>query len=182
MQVFDSYIFWVMSVVTCSFIAAIVNSFDIHNTTLRITVVTILCTTWWYGFDFDSKSSSTQGYTITKKLVSASPSEKYLDGSFSMFMGTGSGGLETKRYYLVRERIREGLYKDLMIKHEVYIEERESLPKGEGLFEQDYTCKTLDVSYKMLFWKLHKVYKNQCEYSSQRIVVPKGYVIKELRI
>lgn len=146
-------------------------------------IVTIsLCSCfWWYSFDLTITQEQTEGYKTTKTLVSTSPFESYLQGSFSLFMGTGSGELETKRWYLLREQIREGLYKDFTVKEEVYIEERESLPKDKGLFEQYFSCQTNTASYRMFVWEIDKT-KEECKFNKQTIAVPKGFVIKELRI
>lgn len=137
--------------------------------------------TWWYSFDFNYDITYSRSYTTTKTLVSASPSESYLEGSFQIFMGTGGGSVETKRWYLLREELRHGLYKDLTVKKDVFIEERDNLPKGKGLFEQNFTCNKHHTSYRMFLWTIEDV-DEKCAYQSQTIVVPRGFVIKEIRI
>lgn len=119
-------------------------------------------------------------YTTTKVLVSTQPSHTQIEGSFGGFLIV-SGVINESRVYLLREEVEDGLYKDFEVKHEVYIREDNTI-LDKGKFVQHFQCENIILSYSWLGMVLFDKQGEECKYSRQEIVVPKGSVIKELNI
>lgn len=121
----------------------------------------------------DIEYKVTGHYTKTDKLVSVAPSDTQLNGSFVL----GSGHVNESRYYLLRKEISPNRYRDFEVKHEVDIVEDHTLVNS-GKFKQYFICtKTV---YDNILFKFNLPEK--CGYQRQEIIVPKGYVVKNLSI
>lgn len=130
------------------------------------------------GYHAEKTNTSTE-ITQQNKLVSVSSPSSQVEGSFSGFL-IYSGYVGESRVYYLREEIREGLYKDLTVKKEVYLREDDSLV-DTGKFLQYSKCYYLEESYTIAWWKVYEpVVKRMCKFSHQEIVVPKGVVIKDM--
>lgn len=136
---------------------------------------------WWFGFDLEKTNQTEYLDDRVRHLVSSSPPEDYLKGSFSLFMGTGGGDIETSKMYMLREQVEDNLYVDFLVKKKVYLKEDKSLPKDKGKFIQTFKCVNRTFTYRYLFFKKVKRFYHHCEYKYQTIMLPEGYVIKEIR-
>lgn len=132
---------------------------------------------WYFYTDLTYINTKTYQSITEKVIVSSAPPSSELSGSWIL----GFGSISTNRYYLLREEVSEGLYKDFQVKHEVYIREDKSLT-CKGKFIQISNC-TLDRwEYELLWFTLKSINNPSCRFNRQEIVVPVGYVIKDLTI
>lgn len=133
---------------------------------------------WLAGTDFSNPDISSREYSTNRTIVSASPSNTTSSGYFIL----GSGSIGSKRYYLLREEIENGLYQDFEVDGTVYIRERETT-NHKGVLEQKYICTTSQLNYRILWYVAYEKYvQESCVTSRQEIIVPVGYVIKDLNI
>lgn len=147
---------------------------------LRIQIVLlgiVLSLFGWFGFSFEHIYLDLPDKIESKKLVSASQETRY-QGSFSLLYGT----LNQKRYYLLREEIRDGYYKDFEVKHEVYIREDREMEKNKGEFVQIFKCRKQISKFRLAFIFEINEESETCKYDRQEIVVPYGHVVKEISI
>lgn len=150
------------------------------TTPVGVTLAAIMCITWWFGFDLDYDKIPATGYAETKHLVSIAPPQQGVSGNFTMFLGIGGGSIDTTNVYTLREKVSDRLYRDFTVQHEVYLEERPTLPKDKGLFVKHFTCVNDVWKYRMFVWEAVSESK-QCSFNRQVIVVPEGYVIQEIK-
>ncbi|UOK16885.1 hypothetical protein [Vibrio phage phiKT1024] len=165
--------------VICLFIAAIYFS----NKNKIVTIIcSILFGAWFAADGWESRTIEIYQKESVRKLVSASPSNTKINGSIDgsfLFFG---GVVNESRYYLLREEVEPGLYKDFEVKHEVYIREDANL-KDSGKFVQLYKCHKLEGTYDIFGYQpIEPRYITKCKYKRQEIVVPQGFVIKDLTI
>lgn len=142
--------------------------------------ITLIVGVIWYS-STAIKLETTKTYVKSSErvIVSANPSGTSLSGSFVL----GFGSISTNRYYLLREEISEGLYKDFEVRKEVYIRESNTLPHNKGLFTQASDCKEVVFKYKILLWEIQsKEGAITCDLIRQEIIVPVDYVIKQLQV
>lgn len=149
-------------------------------------IITLVCSllfgAWFAADGWESRIIEVYNKTEVRKIVSASPSNTQINGSISgsfLFFG---GVVNESRYYLLREEVQPGLYKDFEVKHEVYIREDPNL-KDSGKFVKIYKCNKLKGTYDIFGYQpIEPRYMTKCKYQRQEIVVPQGFVIKDLTI
>lgn len=149
---------------------------NIRNEKLGM-IVFMLIASVWLSEGVEYESSPSRNYATERTIVSAQPSHTELEGNFLFF----SGVISEERMYLLREEVSEGLYKDFTVKKEVYIREDNSLT-DKGKFVQKFSCNKLNIEYKYLAFTIFSKTAEYCKFNRQEIVVPKGSVIKELKI
>jgi hypothetical protein len=150
---------------------------DLHYRYKALTSIALILL-WLHYTDLILTPTKTYQSTTEKIIVSSAPSSSELSGSWIL----GFGSISTSRYYLLREEVSDGLYKDFQVKYEVYIREDKSLTT-KGKFIQISNCTVRQWEYELLWFTLYggETYTS-CNFSRQEIVVPVGYVIKDLTI
>lgn len=147
----------------------------------QLSISLVLLLTWTLQEGYGKQTSEPYTVTQEKLLVSASPShlksEGDIGGGFLFF----SGYFDQKRYYLLREEVSESLYKDFEVSGEVYLRESSDW-KEKGLYKVDYTCEDVTSSYTLLWKKIAEQTWQNCDDGVKEIIVPKGSVIKELKV
>lgn len=149
-------------------------------------IVTFVCYVllgaWFAADGWESRIVDTYDKNEVRKIVSASPPNSQINGSIGgsfLFFG---GVVNESRYYLLREEVEPGLYKDFEVKQEVYIREDSNL-KDSGKFIQVYKCNKLKGTYDIFGYQpIEPRYITKCQYQRQEIIVPQGFVIKDLTI
>ena len=159
-------------------ILQIINILDSNTNKKWLAIPVSLLVLWGCSSGLEITEHSHYKREDVRNLVSASPSESEIDGAFWFFGGV----INESRYYLLRWEVEPHLYKDFQVKNEVYIREDPNLV-NTGKFVQFFDCHYENVSYDLVGLRVYQGEDEKiCSYSRQEIIVPMGYVIKDLNI
>lgn len=164
-----------------SLVTLIIFNVNTRNAKYWCMFVLILGILFTFNEGYEYKQTPWYSVHQEKLIVSSSPSslktEGIIGGNFLFF----SGYVSQSRYYLLREQIEEGLYKDFEVNGEVYLRESVTF-LNQGKYTEEYHCYDKTESYT-LFWKTWTGEKEQhCDLKRQEIIVPVDSIIKEISL
>lgn len=139
-------------------------------------VIALLC---FYLQFIEVKQVDTDSYYTeeTVTIVSAAPPSNITTGNFVL----GSGTIGNRIGYLLRSEIKEGLYKDFQVVHDVFIKEEPDLTT-KGLFTKRFKCHKEVRTFVVAGSVLEKAINERCRFFDQTIHVPVGHVVKYISI
>lgn len=163
------------------FIAVITFFVALQEEAPRVAIgVVITLMIWGFSEGFTVKPYPVYEKVESKEIVSIGQPHFGTTGGLSSSFVLFSGIIEQSRYYILREEVEPGLYRDLEVKSGAFLREDSSL-NDRGIFKTYRKCADYETEYRILGINLKESERRtECQLDRREIVVPSGYIIQEL--